>query len=145
MISDGASTTACVGGRAPLWSTCAEGVVAIHGEVDVSTRDLFATMVRAAVETIVDADRPGAVHVDLGGVDFIDVGGARVLVIAGSGRDPDSPLVLHRPPALLARILEIGWPAAAGLRLESPCHGPAPASRRGAGAVAAWPRGWTAA
>lgn len=100
---------------APIWSTCTGAVVAIHGEVDAATCDAFAAMVRAAVRRAGSARRE--VHVDLGGLTFIGVCGARVLVEAGAGLGPESHLVVDRPPALLARILDVGWSSHPGLRL----------------------------
>ncbi len=105
-------------GPAPLWSTCTGDVVAIHGEVDISTCALFATMLQAAIESVDDGAGSTEAHVDLGGLDFIDVSGARALVTAGTGRGPENQLVIHRPPALLAMILAIGWGPLAALRLE---------------------------
>lgn len=93
--------------------------MAIHGEVDVSTRSLFAAMLQAAIDKAGDGAGPIEAHVDLGCLDFIDIGGARALVTAGTRRSPENQLVIHRPPALLARILAVGWGPLAALRLEA--------------------------
>lgn len=89
----------------------------IHGEVDVSTRALFAAMLQATIDKAGDGAGPTEAHVDLGGLDF--VGGGRALVTAGTGRGPESQLVIHRPPALLARILAVGCNPLAALRFEA--------------------------
>lgn len=111
--------TARTDGPGLLWSTCTGVVVAIHGEVDIATCDVFAAMVQAAIRHAEDGEGQREVHVDLGGLDFIGVSGARALVTAGLGRAPGHQLVVHRPPALLARILETGWGPLTGLRLEA--------------------------
>lgn len=106
-------------GPPPLWSTCTGDVMAIHGEVDISTCDLFAKMVQGATGRAEGGGARHEVYVDLGDLDFIDVSGARVLVTAGAGRGPGCQFVICRPPAQLARILDVGWGPLAGLRLEA--------------------------
>ena len=109
------------GGRRPqpLWSTRTRGVVAIHGEVDICTRELFAAMLQAAIARAKGGGARRQVHIDLGGLDFIDVSGARVLVTAVAELGPDCQLIVHRPPAQLARILDLGWGELGSLRLEN--------------------------
>lgn len=130
MRSDGVRMVSGRVGPAPLWSTCTGDVMAIHGEVDVSTCELFASMVEEALDRAEGGGAQHEIHVDLGGLDFIDVSGARVLVVAGAGLSLGSQLVIDRPPALLARILEVGWCPVTGLRLgpREPTGGPGSAA-----------------
>ena len=106
--------------RSPqLWTGTAQGVVTVHGEIDIANHHLFAMVVDAVTNHVGDADTPqGEAHLDLADLDFIDVGGARVLVTAAAKRGPDDQLVIHHPPAMLVRILQVGWGQLPGLRLE---------------------------
>jgi anti-anti-sigma factor len=93
--------------------------VTVHGEIDIANHHLFAMVVDAVTNHVGDADTPqGEAHLDLADLDFIDVGGARVLVTAAAKRGPDDQLVIHHPPAMLVRILQVGWGQLPGLRLE---------------------------
>jgi anti-anti-sigma factor len=93
--------------------------VTVHGEIDIANHHLFAMVVDAVTNHVGDADTPqGEAHLDLADLDFIDVGGARVLVTAAAKRGLDDQLVIHHPPAVLVRILQVGWGQLPGLRLE---------------------------
>jgi anti-sigma B factor antagonist len=123
-----------------LWTSRDNGVVTVHGEVDITTCDLFESVVNAAVEDC-DGSYPGVgAHLDLAGIEFIDVAGARVLVAAATAVRGGFELIVHRPPAMLVRIVELGWGKVAALRFE-PCRGPTlrpeSASRRSVGPASA--------
>jgi anti-anti-sigma regulatory factor len=102
-----------------LWSLFTEAAMTIHGEVDIFTCDLFAAMLEEAVGRADSAVNQAEVHVDLSGVDFIDTRGAQALVAASAGRRPESQLVIHHAPSLLALILDVGWGVVPGLKLEA--------------------------
>ena len=108
--------------RSPLlWACDTGGVVTVHGEVDIASCDLFDAIVKTAVE---HADGRGGsgmhheAHLDLTGVRFIDVAGTRVLVTAATAQHHDLELVVHHPPAMLVRILQLGWGHVSRLRFE---------------------------
>ena len=91
----------------------------MHGEVDVFTHDLFATAVDSAIVEAGNGETPrDDAHLDLADLQFIDVCGARALVSAAAKRHPGSQLVIHNPPRILRRVLELGWDHLPGLRLE---------------------------
>jgi anti-anti-sigma factor len=102
-----------------MWTDRRRGVVAVHGEIDIATHHLFATVVEAVTNpvggTVIS---PGEAQLDLADVDFIDSAGARVLVAAAANRGPDDQLVVRHPPAMLVKILQLGWGQLPGLRCE---------------------------
>lgn len=105
----------------PLWASRNNGVVTVHGEVDISTCELFRSIVKTVVDDTDGADgrglRPG-VHLDLAGLKFIDVAGARVLVTAATDERHGLGLVVHHPPEMLVRIVQLAWGRVAGLTFE---------------------------
>lgn len=102
-----------------FWTGTAQGVVTVHGEVDIANHHMFAMVVDAVAHHVGDGDASrGEAHLDLADLDFIDVGGARVLVTAAAKRGPGDQLVIHHPPPILVRILQVGWGQLPGLRLE---------------------------
>lgn len=48
-------------------------------------------------------------HLQLGELDFIDVVGTRALISLAERLAPSHRLVLHEPPAVLRRIIELAW------------------------------------
>lgn len=90
----------------------------MYGEVDIASCDLFAAVINALVERVDARATRRRPCLDLSGVEFIDVAGTRALVAAASGRSPGGELIVYHPPATLARIIEIGWGAVPGLRLD---------------------------
>ena len=103
-----------------LWACYANGVVTVHGEVDIATYDRFRTILKAVVDY---GDRsegrgpPKEAHIDLAGVGFIDVVGTRELVGAATDRRHDLELVVHNAPEMLGRIVDLAWGRVPGLRL----------------------------
>lgn len=104
----------------PFWARRVGGVVTVHGEIDIATCDLFAAVVGAAVEHADAQQPPGDAHLDLAGLDFIGVAGTRVLVVAASKRLRGLELIVHHPPVMLERIIEVGWGQVSGLTLQAP-------------------------
>ena len=106
--------------RSPqMWTETRRGAVAVHGEIDIANHHLFAMVVEAVTNP---SDRRaiarGGAHLDLADVDFIDTGGARLLAAAAANRGADNQLVVRRPPAMLVKILQLGWGHLPGLRYE---------------------------
>ena len=102
-----------------FWSAEADGVVAVHGEIDIANHHLFATVVDSVPEHLFGKDiSRGEAHLDMADVGFIDVGGARMLVTAALKRGPGDQLVIHHPSATLVRMLRIGWGELPGMRFE---------------------------
>ena len=103
-----------------LRTSCVDGIVMVHGEVDIATWDLFEAIVDSVVEDG-DTSHPRAgVHLDLAGLDFIDACGARVLVTAATERLRGFELIVHHPPMMLVRVIEFFWGQVPNLRFESP-------------------------
>ncbi len=50
------------------------------------------------------------VHLDLSELTFIDVNGTSILVEAASQAPRARRIVLHRPPPMMLRVLEVFWP-----------------------------------
>ena len=108
-------------GSSPLWACYADGVVAVHGEVDIATCDRFRTILKAVIDNGGRSDGrgpPKEVHIDLAGVGFIGVAGTRELVSAATRRRHDLELVVQNAPEMLGRILHLTWGRVPGLRLE---------------------------
>lgn len=78
----------------------------MRGEVDLSTVDVFAGAVAAAVEAGAVGDTQQA-HLDLTDVGFIDVCGPRVLLAVAAGMRSGMRLVVHDPPRVLLHVLEL--------------------------------------
>ena len=102
-----------------LWVGRSGDVVSVRGEVDLSTRDVFAGAVAAALEDGGAADaQPRQARLDLTDVRFIDVGGARALLSVAAGMRPGMQLVVHNPPRMLLQVLELAGGRVPGLTLE---------------------------
>ena len=106
--------------RSPqMWTETRRGVVAVHGEIDIANHHLFAMVVEAVTNPSGSGViSRGEAHLDLADVGFIDTGGARVLAAAAANRGPDNQLVVHHPPAILGKLLQLGWGQLPGLRCE---------------------------
>ncbi|HET9733478.1 MAG TPA: hypothetical protein VFP54_12460 [Acidimicrobiales bacterium] len=104
-------------GSEQLWSADIAGVTTVGGDIDLATRAAFALIVAGATRAA--RGTTAETHLDLGAVGFIDVGGIRVLVDAATERGPIADVVVHRPPAILGRLLALGWGPVPGLRFES--------------------------
>ena len=102
----------------PLWSCRVDGVVEVHGEVDIATSEMFRSIVDVVVGDADGTSQRRRAHLDLAGVEFIDVAGARVLVAAATDNGHSVELVVQHPPPMLKRIVELAWGHVAGLKLE---------------------------
>lgn len=58
--------------------------------------------------TAIPADRD--LHLGVEALEFIDVAGVRALISLARRLGPDRRLVVHEPPQILRRILDLGWP-----------------------------------
>jgi hypothetical protein len=96
----------------------------LAGEIDVSSVPALAAVLPDA------ADDAGVLHVDLADVYFCDLAALRVIIGLDLSSDPPGPrpvrpVVLHRLPAALEKILRIiGWDTAPGLTIDSGRTGP---------------------
>jgi STAS domain len=96
----------------------------LAGEIDVSSVPALAAALPDA------ADAAGVLHVDLADVYFCDLAALRVIIGLDLSSDPPGPrpvrpVVLHRLPAALEKILRIiGWDTAPGLTIDSGRTGP---------------------
>jgi hypothetical protein len=96
----------------------------LAGEIDVSSVPALAAVLPDA------ADDAGVLHVDLADVYFCDLAALRVIIGLDLSSDPPEPrpvrpVVLHRLPASLEKILRIiGWDTAPGLTIDSGCTSP---------------------
>ena len=106
--------------RSPqMWTGTQRGIVAVHGEIDIANHHLFALVVEAVTNPVRSGViSRGEAHLDLADVHFIDTGGARVVAAAAANRGPDNQLVVHYPPAILVKVLQLGWGQLPGLRCE---------------------------
>jgi anti-anti-sigma factor len=76
----------------------------LGGEVDSTSHERWATSLDWAVRQSRD------VHLDMSGLQFIDGRGVAILVSAARSLPKGRWLVLHRPPPMVRRILELLWP-----------------------------------
>ena len=94
----------------------------LAGEIDVSSVPALAAALPDAADA---ADAAGVLHVDLADVYFCDLAALRVIIGLDLSSDPPEPrpvrpVVLHRLPAALEKILRIiGWDTAPGLTIDS--------------------------
>lgn len=97
-----------------VWAVDVGEVTDVHGEIDLSTGAAFDQIIATAARRASERD-VADVHVDLTHVKYIGVAGARTLVLAAAELGPGRQLVLHHPPPMLLRILDLAWPAMRGL------------------------------
>jgi anti-anti-sigma regulatory factor len=83
----------------------------VAGVVDLSTRPAWESAL-AALSGM--GRRP---RLELSGLDFIDASGAAALV--ASAQNLDGPVLLHRPPRVLTRILEVLWPDLQSIEVDA--------------------------
>jgi ABC-type transporter Mla MlaB component len=75
----------------------------LTGELDIAVVDELELALAA-----IGADHD--VELTLDGCQFIDVAGARALISLARRLEPDYRLIVHEPPNVLRRLLELGWP-----------------------------------
>lgn len=75
----------------------------LEGEIDLATTDVLATALSGPAAA--DDD----LHLELGPLRFIDVTATRLLVDAARRLDPPARVVLHEPPLVLRRMLDLVW------------------------------------
>ncbi|MFD8246634.1 STAS domain-containing protein [Nocardia sp. NPDC059691] len=75
------------------------------GSVDFTTRETW----REAVSELTARDHD--VHLDLSGLSFIDTYGTSILVEAATRSSEVRRIVVHRPPAMMLRVLAVFWPS----------------------------------
>ena len=76
----------------------------LTGEIDLATIDVLATALSGHAAAGDD------LHLELGQLRFIDVTATRMLVDAARRLDPPARVVLHDPPRVLRRMLDLVWP-----------------------------------
>lgn len=62
----------------------------------------------------------GEVHLELAELRFIDARGATLLVQAAEQLGGGRMLVLHNPPDVLRRLLELLWPDVQSIKMDTP-------------------------
>jgi hypothetical protein len=77
----------------------------LSGQADIRSVDLLRQAIAALPP---DADE---IHLQLASLEFIDVAAARELVMLTS-RPARSRLVLHYPPSVMLRLVNLCWPGA---------------------------------
>jgi anti-anti-sigma regulatory factor len=82
------------------------------GEVDVSNRPVL----RQALAACDGADE---VHLHLGELQFIDVAGATELVHHAAALGPARRMVLHDPPRMLPRMIDLLWGPQRAIALDT--------------------------
>ncbi len=75
----------------------------LTGAVDWTTADQLQTALAAV-------PGPGDVHLNLDRLRLCDAAATRIVIEAAARLHPTARLVLHDPPYLLRRVLDIGWP-----------------------------------
>lgn len=75
----------------------------LTGELDIAVVDEF-ELALAAIPADHDVD------LGLDGCRFIDVAGARALISLARRLGPDHRLIVHEPPNVLRRLLDLGCP-----------------------------------
>lgn len=98
-------------GRLEVLALPATGGLALVGDVDISTWDAL----EAALGPFRRGD--GDVHLELGALRFIDMRGARLLAGFAGGLPRGRSVVLHHPPGVLRRMLELAWGETPGLEV----------------------------
>jgi ABC-type transporter Mla MlaB component len=84
----------------------------LTGELDIASIDEL-ELALAAIPTDHDVD------LALDGLEFIDVAGTRALISLARRLKPDHRLIVHEPPNVLRRLLELGWPELDGGHLTT--------------------------
>lgn len=87
----------------PLSDRCGLRLI---GEVDLSTWAVLEAELTPVLESGED------VHLELTELRFIDARGATILAMAAQRLDGARRLVLHNPPVVLTRLLDVLWPDA---------------------------------
>ncbi|WP_159930613.1 STAS domain-containing protein [Nocardia sputi] len=75
------------------------------GAVDFTTRDDW----RSALAELATGDHD--VHLDLSELTFIDAYGTSILVETATRSPQARRIVVHRPPAMMLRVLGVFWPS----------------------------------
>ncbi|WP_044381365.1 STAS domain-containing protein [Streptomyces cyaneogriseus] len=79
--------------------------VRMAGEVGLSTRGIWEDALEQAV-----LEGEDVYYLELSGVTFADVAGVGALVAAAQRLPAGARFVLHRPPHVVPRVLELFWP-----------------------------------
>ena len=91
------------GGQLKIVPLVGRAGLRLAGEVDLATRALFVRELDAQLDGTDD------VHLELSDLSFIDVGGGTALATRALALRNGRRLVLHHPPPMLRRILDVLW------------------------------------
>jgi anti-anti-sigma regulatory factor len=86
----------------------------LAGEVDVTSWNALETALRALPAS------QGDLHLELTQLRFIDAHGATTLVRTAQGLGTGRSLVLHNPPSVLRRLLELLWHDVETIKMDTP-------------------------
>jgi ABC-type transporter Mla MlaB component len=86
----------------------------LAGEVDVSSWSALEGALRSLPAGA------GDLHLELAQLSFIDAHGATTLVRAAERLGTGRSLVLHNPPSVLRRLLELLWPDVETIKMDTP-------------------------
>lgn len=100
LAADGATDQ---GGQLKVVPLVGRAGLRLAGEVDLATRALFVREFDAQLGGTDD------VHLELSELSFIDVGGVTALATRALALANGRRLVLHHPPPMLRRILDVLW------------------------------------
>jgi anti-anti-sigma factor len=87
--------------------------LAVAGEIDITVRPKWA----AALSPLVDRDSD--VDLELGRLAFVDVGGVGVLVSAAQRLTRHRRMILHQPPSMMIRTLDVLYPRITAIEVNS--------------------------
>lgn len=87
--------------------------VRMAGEVGLSTRGIWEHALEQAV-----LEGEDVYYLELSGVTFVDVAGVGALVAAARRLPAGARFVLHRPPHVAQRVLELFWPGQSAIEVS---------------------------
>jgi hypothetical protein len=83
------------------------------GDVDLNSRGVWRCAMASLTAGVED------VHLDLSELRFIDAHGTSLLAAAAIEFGEDRRMVLHQPPQMLLRVLELYWPPLPAIEAEA--------------------------
>lgn len=83
------------------------------GEIDYATHAVWWAALDAMPSTV------GNVHLELSELSFIDARGTSMLVAVALQLSGGRRIVLHHPPRMLPRILELCWPPLPSIKVAA--------------------------
>jgi anti-anti-sigma regulatory factor len=101
------------GGQLKIVPLVGRAGLRLAGELDLATRALFERELDAQLRI-----GSGDVHLELAELEFIDVGAVSLLATRAVGLGDGRRMLLHRPPPVMCRILDLFWGGVSEIEVE---------------------------